>query len=136
MQVTTGIILTSRQIRQLASLAKQSLPNESCAFLLGKGENEVMVTDILPMRNADESMVSFSIEPKELLQAYELAEKKKMQIVGIFHSHPARPAPSSTDTKFMEINPVVWLIYSTTNEQFKAYVYDDSVMEVAVKITE
>jgi [CysO sulfur-carrier protein]-S-L-cysteine hydrolase len=136
MQVTTGITLTSGQLDSLTHLAKQSLPNESCAFLLGKGENEVAVTDILPMRNADESMVSFSIEPKELLQAYELAEKKKMQIVGIFHSHPARPAPSSTDTKFMEINPVIWLIYSTTNEQFKAYVYDDSVMEVAVKITE
>lgn len=136
MQVTTVIILTSAQIRHLASLAKQSLPNESCAFLLGKGEEEVTVTDILPMRNADESMISFSIEPKELLQAYELAEKKNLQIVGIFHSHPARPAPSTTDIKFMEINPVVWVIYSTTNEQFKAYVYDDSVSEVAIKITE
>jgi proteasome lid subunit RPN8/RPN11 len=104
--------------------------------LLGKGEEEVTVTDILPMRNADESMISFSIEPKELLQAYELAEKKNLQIVGIFHSHPARPAPSTTDIKFMEINPVVWVIYSTTNEQFKAYVYDDSVSEVAIKITE
>jgi proteasome lid subunit RPN8/RPN11 len=104
--------------------------------LLGKGENEVTVTDILPMRNADESIVSFSIEPKELLQAYELAEKKKLQIVGIFHSHPARPVPSTTDTKFMEINPVIWLIYSTTNEQFKAYIYDNSVREVALKITE
>jgi len=136
MQVATAIILTSAQIRQLASLAKQFLPNESCAFLLGKGEGEVTVTDILPMRNADESMISFSIEPRELLQAYELAEKKKLQIAGIFHSHPARPAPSTTDIKFMEINPVVWLIYSTTNEQFKAYVYDDSVSEVAVKIME
>ena len=136
MQVTTVIILTSAQIHHLASLAKQSLPNESCAFLLGKGEEEVTVTDILPMRNADESMISFSIEPRELLQAYELAEKKKLQIAGIFHSHPARPAPSTTDIKFMEINPVVWLIYSTTNEQFKAYVYDDSVSEVAVKIME
>ncbi|HEX2613908.1 MAG TPA: M67 family metallopeptidase [Nitrososphaera sp.] len=136
MQVTTGIILTYEQIRQLANLAKQSFPNESCAFLLGNGENEVTVIEILPMRNADESMISFSIEPKELLQAYETAEKKKLQIVGIFHSHPARPSPSSTDKKFMEINPVVWLIYSTTNEQFKAYVYDDSVREVDVKITE
>ena len=135
MQVTT-IILTAGQLDSLASLAKQSLPNESCAFLLGKGENEVTVTDVLPMQNADQSMVSFSIEPKELLQAYELAEKKNLQIVGIFHSHPATPVPSITDTKFMEINPVVWLIYSTINKEFKAYVYDDSVREVAVKIME
>jgi [CysO sulfur-carrier protein]-S-L-cysteine hydrolase len=136
MQATTGIILKSKQLNSLVNLAKQSLPYESCAFLLGKGENEVTIIDIFPMRNADESMVSFSIEPRELLQAYELAEKKKLRVVGIFHSHPAKPAPSGTDIKFMEINPVVWLIYSTTNCQFKAYVYDDSVSEVAVKIME
>jgi proteasome lid subunit RPN8/RPN11 len=134
MQVTAGITLTPGQLGDLVSLAKQSLPNESCAFLLGRGGREVTTIEILPMRNADESRVSFSIEPKELLSAYEMAEKKKLQIVGIFHSHPTRPAPSSTDIKFMEINPVVWLIYSTTNEQFKAYIHDDSVIEVTLKI--
>jgi hypothetical protein len=43
--------------------------------------------------------------------------------------------PSGTDRKFMEINPVVWLIYSTTEHNFKAYVYENDVVEVAVKIT-
>jgi proteasome lid subunit RPN8/RPN11 len=127
----TTIALTAAQLEQLASLAKASLPSESCAFLLGKDDR---VVEVLPMRNADESAVTFSIEPSELLQAYDLAESKKLQVIGIFHSHPAKPAPSSTDKKFMEINPVVWLIYSTTERQFKAYLYDDMVKEVAVKI--
>lgn len=126
------ISLTAWQIEQLASIAKDALPNESCAFLLGRNDR---VVEILPMRNADESAVTFSIEPQELLRAYDLAEGKKLQVIGIFHSHPARPAPSSTDRKFMEINPVVWLIYSTTERKFKAYVYDSDVNEVAVKIT-
>ena len=126
------ISLTAGQIERLASLAKDVLPNESCAFLLGRNDR---VVEILPMRNADESAVTFSIEPQELLRAYDLAEGKKLQVIGIFHSHPARPAPSSTDRKFMEINPVVWLIYSTTEQKFKAYVYDSDVSEVAVKIT-
>jgi proteasome lid subunit RPN8/RPN11 len=126
------ISLAARQIEQLTSLAKDALPNESCAFLLGRNDR---VIDILPMRNADESAVTFSIEAQELLQAYELAESKKLQVIGIFHSHPAKPAPSGTDRKFMEINPVVWLIYSTTEQKFKAYIYDSDVKEVAVKIT-
>lgn len=126
------ISLTSGQIEQLTSIAKDALPNESCAFLLGRNDK---VIEILPMRNADESAVTFSIEPQDLLRAYDFAESKKLQVVGIFHSHPARPAPSSTDRKFMEINPVVWLIYSTTEQKFKAYVYDRDVREVAVKIT-
>lgn len=126
------ISLAAVQLKQLAGIAKDALPNESCAFLLGRNDR---VVEILPMQNADESAVTFSIEPEELLRAYDLAESKKLQVIGIFHSHPAKPTPSGTDRKFMEINPVVWLIYSTTEQRFKAYVYDSDVREVAIKIT-
>ena len=126
------ISLAPTQIEQLTRLARSSLPNESCAFLLGKKDR---VVEILTMQNADQSAISFSIEPQDVLRAYDVAESKKLQVMGIFHSHPARPAPSNTDKKFMEINPVVWLIYSTTEQEFKAYVYDSDVREVAVKIT-
>ena len=127
------ISLTAGQIEQLSSIAKKALPDESCAFLLGKNERLI---EILPMRNADESQVSFSVEPKEVIRAYDFAESKKLQVIGIFHSHPAKPAPSGTDIKFMEINPVVWLIYSTTEHKLGAYVYDSDVREVTVRITE
>jgi proteasome lid subunit RPN8/RPN11 len=128
------ISLTGAQITQLTRLAEDALPNESCAFLLGVNDK---VVKILPMRNVDESPVTFSIEPTELLQAYDLAESKGMQVIAIFHSHPAKPSPSNTDIKFMQINPVVWVIYSTTESQLKAFVYDDKdiVREIAIKIT-
>ena len=128
-----SISLTAAQIRQLVGIAKNALPNESCAFLLG---HNVKVVKILPMRNSDESPVTFSIEPAELLHAYNLAESKGMQVIAIFHSHPAKPCPSSTDIKYMEINPVVWVIYSTTESQMKAFVYDDDdfVKEIDIRI--
>ena|ERR671910_1114199 len=128
-----AISLTAKQIKQLTGLAKDTLPNESCAVLLGVNGK---VVEVLPMRNIDESPVTFSIEPAELLNAYDLAESKGMQVIAIFHSHPAKPTPSSTDLKFMEINPVVWVIYSTTESQLKAFVYDDTdtVREIAIRI--
>lgn len=128
------ISLTAAQIRQLVGIAKDALPNESCAFLLGHNDK---VAKILPMRNIDESPVTFSIEPAELLHAYNLAESEGMQVIAIFHSHPAKPWPSSTDIKFMEINPVVWIIYSTTESQLKAFVYDDDelIKEIDIIIT-
>jgi proteasome lid subunit RPN8/RPN11 len=127
------ISLTAEQIKQLTGIAKDTLPNESCAVLLGVNGK---VVEVLPMRNIDESPVTFSIEPAELLHAYDLAERKGMQVIAIFHSHPAKPTPSSTDIKFMEINPVVWVIYSTTESQLKAFVYDDkdTVREIAIRI--
>lgn len=127
------ISFTAAQIRQLTEIAKEALPNESCALLLGHNDK---VVKILPMRNSDESPVTFSIEPTELLHAYNLAESKGMQVIAIFHSHPAKPWPSSTDIKFMEINPVVWVIYSTTESRLKAFVYDDDdfVKEIDIRI--
>jgi proteasome lid subunit RPN8/RPN11 len=127
-----SISLTAGHIEELVSIAKDVLPDESCALLLG--ENNAVV-EILPMRNVDESPVTFSIESTELVDAYNLAESKGLQVIAIFHSHPAQPSPSSTDIKFMEINPVVWLIYSTTEWRLKAYVYDEYVKEVTIKIT-
>jgi [CysO sulfur-carrier protein]-S-L-cysteine hydrolase len=127
-----SISLTAGQIEELVSIAKDVLPEESCALLLG--ENNVVVK-ILPMRNVDQSPVTFSIESTELVDAYNLAESKGMQVVAIFHSHPTKPSPSRTDIKFMQINPVVWLIYSTTESQLKAFVYDDddTVKEIPIR---
>src|ERR671915_1912419 len=128
-----AIFLTAAQLAKLVEVAKDALPNESCAFLLGHNDG---VAEILPMRNIDDSPVTFSIEPTELIYAYNLAETKGMDVIAIFHSHPAKAWPSSTDVKFMEINPVVWVIYSTTENQLKAFVYDgdDFIKEIDIRI--
>jgi proteasome lid subunit RPN8/RPN11 len=82
------------------------------------------------MKNSDLSVLTFSIDPQELIDTYQKVEKQDRQVVGIFHSHPAEPIPSSIDKKFMEINPVVWLIYSTTTNESKAYIFEEKIKEV------
>jgi [CysO sulfur-carrier protein]-S-L-cysteine hydrolase len=126
------IFLSAAQIRKLEGIAKGALPNESCAFLLGHNDK---VKEILEVQNSDESPVTFRIESKDLLNAYYLAESKGLQVIAIFHSHPTKPWPSSTDVKFMEINPIVWVIYSMTDGQLKAFIHDDDlVKEVHIRI--
>jgi proteasome lid subunit RPN8/RPN11 len=126
------IFLSAAQIRKLEGIAKDALPNESCAFLLGHDDK---VKEILEVRNSDESPVTFRIKSTDLLHTYYLAESKGMQVIAIFHSHPTTPWPSNTDVKFMEINPVVWVIYSTTDGRLKAFIYDDDlVKEVRIRI--
>jgi proteasome lid subunit RPN8/RPN11 len=92
------------------------------------------VTDIFPLKNAELSPYSFRVEPSELIEAYETAERKGLQVIGIFHSHPGKPSPSSTDLKYMEINPVVWLIYSSTDKKFDAYIFDGEARKVQVLV--
>jgi len=131
-----SFILTQLQLEGLASLARNSLPNESCALLLGynTNENEIKVIDTLSMKNSDASPTTFRIDSQELINAYLTAENMNLNIVGIFHSHPAPPIPSSTDKIFMEINPVVWLIYSTLTNESRAYIFEQKVREIRLRV--
>ena len=84
-------------------------------------------------RNIEESPVNFTISNEELLKAYSLAEEKKLDVIGIFHSHPQSKAyPSNTDKKFMESNPVIWVIYSGTDENFRAFYLDSEIIEIPI----
>ena len=134
-----SFILNQFQVERLACLARDSLPNESCALLLGNytnKENEIQVIETLPMKNSDALPTTrFRIDSQELINGYLRAEKMGLNVVGIFHSHPAPPIPSSTDKIFMEINPVVWLIYSTLTNESRAYIYEQKkVREVRLRV--
>ena len=133
--MTHKIVLSGGQIDSLARFANGSLPNESCAFLLGSSRDS-SVAEILFMKNADSSPLTFSIAPSQLLEAYDHAENMGLQVIGIFHSHPGKPLPSTTDKKYMEINPVIWLIYSTTEQTFAAYLSEEAVVKCDVVITD
>ena len=129
------VILTTQQHNNLVSLAKNTLPNESCAILVGKTiGKDVRIIDLIPMRNSDSSKVTFSMDPQQLMDMYQEVEKQDMHVVGIFHSHPAEPTPSSIDKKFMEINPVVWIIYSTITYRSRAYIFEEKIKEVQMHI--
>ena len=134
-----SFILNQFELERLACLARDSLPNESCALLLSNNtnkENEIHVIETLSMKNSDESPTTrFRIDSQELINGYLRAEKMGLNVVGIFHSHPAPPIPSSTDKIFMEINPVVWLIYSTLTNESRAYIYEQKkVREVRLRV--
>jgi [CysO sulfur-carrier protein]-S-L-cysteine hydrolase len=134
-----SFILNQFQLEHLACLARDSLPNESCALLLGNNtnkENEIQVIETLSMKNSDALPTTrFRIDSQELINGYLRAEKMGLNVVGIFHSHPAPPIPSSTDKIFMEINPVVWLIYSTLTNESRAYIYEQKkVREVRLRV--
>ena len=118
----------------LQNHAQRYNPNESCAVLYGRiNDNSATVEDIFLADNADESPISFSIPSKQLIDAYKKAEDNSTGVIGIFHSHPSSKArPSDTDRLFMEINPVIWVIYSASDTEFRAFVLEDGVREIEI----
>ena len=130
------IIITESQKKTLLDHAYNEKPNESCAILFGmtRGKKNT-IKQVFLTKNIDESPVNFTISNEQLIQAYNTAEKKKMAVTGIFHSHPNTQAyPSDTDKKFMYSNPVAWLIYSGLTNDFRAYVLESDILEIPIRV--
>ncbi len=130
------IVLSKSQADELRSHSRKNIPNESCAILFGKiNTGKIIVEKIFLTQNIDNSPDTFSISNEDLIKAYDLAEKQSLDVVGIFHSHPLSIAyPSETDRKYMEINPVPWIIFSSSSNEFKGYILDSVVSLITIKI--
>ena len=125
------IILKQSDKKLLSQYSENQKPNEACAILFGKN-NEVL--DIFLTENIEGSPVNFTISNEQLIEGYKIAENKKMDIIGIFHSHPNSDAfPSNTDKKFMQSNPVTWIIYSGINKNFRAFILESDSVEIQIE---
>ena len=126
------IILSQADKKILSEYSENQKPNESCALLFGKDDK---VSDLFLTENIEKSPVNFTISNKQLIEGYNMAEEKKIEVIGIFHSHPDSEAyPSNTDKKFMQSNPVVWIIYSGINKNFRAYFLESDIVEIPIEI--
>jgi proteasome lid subunit RPN8/RPN11 len=110
-------------------------PNEACAILYGnKIEEENTVKEIWLTNNSNPSPIEFTLSAE---QTWEMDQKRKelnLEIIGIFHSHPNSDAfPSSTDKKFMQNNPYVWIIYSGINKNFRAFILESDSVEIQIE---
>jgi len=124
------IILSQSDKKTLSKYSENQEPNESCALLFGK---DSQVSDLFLTENIEKSPVNFTISNKQLIEGYKIAEEKRVDVIGIFHSHPNSDAfPSDTDKKFMHSNPVVWIIYSGINKNFKAFLLESNIIEIPI----
>ena len=134
------ILVNQKQVDMLMQHSEKSGVYESCAMLFGiHSDQQWNVKEVFLTRNADDdSKTSFIIAPEELLQGYQLAEEKQLELVGVFHSHPQTAAsPSNFDKKFMKINgSVPWIIFSGMNTDLKAFMLDEDMEEIKIKIIE
>ena len=125
------IKLSEADKKILSEYSENQKPNESCAILFGKNDK---VLDLFLTENMEKSPVNFRISNKQLIECYKIAEEKEMEVIGIFHSHPNSDTyPSNTDKKFMQSNPVAWIIYSGINKNFRAYLLETDIVEIPIE---
>ncbi len=135
LEMISSIVISKEKMNLLLEKSKKS-EKELGALLFGRIEgNRAIVHLIKLLRYSERSTTHFIADPFFLLKSFSEAEKMGLELIGIFHSHPAPPAPSTADLRYMELNPVVWVIVDNTNLAVGAYVLESSgLSEVRIEV--
>ncbi|WP_297494654.1 M67 family metallopeptidase [Thermococcus sp.] len=130
------LIIKYEIITMLIEMARNS-GIEVCGFLFGRREgDDFIVLEARQITNKLESQDAFEMEPLKMVRAIDEAEKRGLEIVGIFHSHiNCPPVPSGRDLKGMRNWRVPWLIVTPKGEARAWILGDGGIEEVELSIT-
>lgn len=132
----TRLILDKKQVQEIAAYADLHAPLESCGLLAGKQDR---VEKVLFVRNQAQSPVRFVMDPSEQLQAFDWIESNGLDLLGIFHSHPAGPETASPTDIAEAAYEVVHVICARTDNLWKLrgfWIKNGKSIEVSLQIVE
>ena len=91
--------LTSEHFALIVAQGCQGKPLEICGLLAGtQSGEETQVEAVYPIESDDKSEVTYSLNSMEYMRAVRDIESRGLEVVGIYHTHPATVAyPSKTD---------------------------------------
>ncbi len=97
-------------VETIFAQGERESPNEACGYLAGtNGE----VKKAVPMTNVDHSPEHFSLDPREQFAAVRQTRGEGLDILAVYHTHPASPArPSDEDIRLAYDPAAVYVIAS------------------------
>ena len=102
--------ITKEASDAIVAHAREALPDECCGLLIG---TPARIERAHRARNLDASPKRFLIDPRDHFAAIHAARAIGLDIVGVYHSHPATPAmPSPTDLSEAMYSQYVYVIVS------------------------
>jgi proteasome lid subunit RPN8/RPN11 len=101
----------------IAAHGERGYPNEICGLLLGKdADGQRTIRALVPIENsfeADEQYHRFLITPQAMFQAEKEARRQRLDVLGVYHSHPNEVArPSAYDRDHAAWNSWSYIIVS------------------------
>ena len=117
--------VSKRHVDEAIAHCRSRYPKEACGLFGGK---ESRVEAVYLMRNAEDSPISYSMDPREQLQVEKQMRQKGQKLIGIFHSHTASAAyPSSVDVNLAlspDISYVLVSLKDQKNPDFRSFRID------------
>ena len=131
------LILSQEHFRQILEHTRAEAPHEACGLLAGRNG---YVTHVLPATNvAENPLVGYLMDPEDQIRHFQMIEEQELDLLGIYHSHPASPAyPSPTDLSMAYYPEAVYAIVSLVQESnptLRAFrMVDGRITEEALKV--
>lgn len=96
-------------------------------LLIGTISTEIIeVKNLIIGENISDSLYKFELDHMTMGKAIN-EMKDNEDIVGIIHSHPAPPFPSTIDKNGMNLWPVIWVIVDSNTGEYKAWYFDNEI---------
>ncbi|MBI2265589.1 MAG: M67 family metallopeptidase [Armatimonadetes bacterium] len=128
------LYIPSALYKDLLDHGTRASPKEACGILAGR---QGRTTAFYPAVNVEEGHEKYSISPQELARILKDLEGKGLDLIGIFHSHPATPAyPSVTDVELACYPDSAYVILSLGDEpSIKAFsIREGKVTDIPITI--
>ncbi len=120
------LVISQKEFDKIMKQVKEEEPIEACGVLAGKkADDRRRVTKIYKSTNVLESKHRYQIDPDELMEIYQKIDKKDLEVVGIYHSHPSSPTPSQIDKEKAVYPEVSYLIISLPEYEYASYYLED-----------
>lgn len=130
------LTLSREQVREITEYVERHAPLEACGLLAGKNDR---VEKVLFVQNQAQSPVRFVMDPYEQLQAFERIDADGLDLLGIFHSHPAGPETASPTDIAEAAYAVVHVICSRRDGEWNLrgfWIEDGASTEVPLQVAE
>ena len=125
-------------VTQMVVQAQAEAPIEACGILAGcQGQ----VQELYKMKNTDQSSDHFTMAPEEQFAVIKEIRGKGLEMLAIYHSHPASEArPSKEDIRLAftpDVQYVILSLQEPSDPQVRSFsIEDGEVCELAVTIIE
>lgn len=130
------LTLSREQVREITEYVERHVPLEACGLLAGKNDR---VEKVFFVQNQAQSPVRFVMDPYEQLQAFERIDADGLDLLGIFHSHPAGPETASPTDIAEAAYAVVHVICSRRDSHWILrgfWIEDGNSTEVPLQVAE
>ena len=121
------LVLPRRLLEEILSHARRSAPHEACGVIAGEAKGgRKLARAVYPCRNvARNPYAEYTIAPEDLVKALSDIERKKLEVLGFYHSHPGGGvSPSGIDQARASWDGASYVIVNLRGE-IASWVWDE-----------